>query len=185
MACPLPSLPLFPVYLFLPLQDRGSFFPQSLNLLTRESIPSFAPQCALKSHLRCFHCEPYYWLLHKDIFPIKYISDVSGHIGAISGIWRIKGVVFQSLKWNHMGSCLPIRLALDLTHVMGIWLINGVFQSYAHWPLDPAQRGHCFSFTNEVDFGFFLPQLEMCYILFLFKSLKLERTKLSETPAAK
>lgn len=82
-----------------------------------------------------------------------------------------------------MGSCLPIRLALDVTHVMGIWLINRVFQLCTHWPLDLAQRGCCFPFTNEVDFGFFLSWLEMYNILFLFKSLKSVRTKLSETPA--
>lgn len=108
----------------------------------------------------------------KGIFPIKDISGITGHIGAIFPIWRIKGVVFQSPKWNHMRSCLLIRLALDLTHVMGIWLINRAFQSYTHWPLDLAQRGHCFPFTNEVDFGVFLCQLQVCDILFLLKSLK-------------
>lgn len=121
----------------------------------------------------------------KTFFPIKDISGISGHTGTVFGIWRIKRVVFQFLKWNHMGSCLPVRLALDLTHVMGVWLINRVFQSCTHWPLDLAQRGHCFPFTNEVDFGFFLSWLEMCNILFLFKSLKPVRTKLSETPAGK
>lgn len=121
----------------------------------------------------------------KGIFPIKDISGISGHIGAIFPIWRIKGVVFQSPKWNHMRSCLLIRLALDLTHVMGIWLINRAFHSYTHWPPDPAQRGHCFPFANEVDVGVFLRPLQVCDILFLFKSLKSERTKLSETPAGK
>lgn len=121
----------------------------------------------------------------KGLFPIKDISGISGHTGAIFPIWRIKGVVFHSPKWNHMRSCLLIRLALDLTHVMGIWLINRAFQSYTHWPPDPTQRGHCFPFTNEVDVGVFLCQLQVCDILFLFKSLKSERTKLSETPAGK
>lgn len=121
----------------------------------------------------------------KGTFPIKDISGISGHIGAIFPIWRIKGVVFQSPKWNHMRSCLLIRLALDLTHVMGIWLINRAFQLDTHWPPDLAPRGHCFPSTNEADFGVSLCQLQVCDILFLFKSLKSERTKLSETPAGK
>lgn len=121
----------------------------------------------------------------KGIFPIKDISGISGHIGTIFPIWRIKGAVFQFPKWNHMRSCLLIRPALDLTHVMAIWLINRAFQSYTHWPPDLAQRGHCFPLVNEVDVGVSLCQLQVCDILFLFKSLKSERTKLSETPAGK
>lgn len=61
---PLPGLPFLPpslcLYLFLPIQAKGSFFPQPLNTLSREPRPqSLTPQCVLKSHLRCFHYEPY------------------------------------------------------------------------------------------------------------------------------
>lgn len=61
---PLPGLPFLPsslyFYLFLLIQAKGSFFSQPLNILSREPRPqSLTPQCVLKSHLRCFHYEPY------------------------------------------------------------------------------------------------------------------------------
>lgn len=60
------------LYLFFPIQARGSFFPEPLNLLSRESrLQSFSPQYVLKSHLRSFHYEPYYWLLNERHFSYK------------------------------------------------------------------------------------------------------------------
>ena len=64
-------LPSLCLYLFLPIQAKGSFFPQPLNVLSRVQTPSLTPQCILKSHLRYFHYEPYYWLLNERHFSYK------------------------------------------------------------------------------------------------------------------
>lgn len=93
----------------------------SLSASSPESpSQSFAPQCVLKSHLRCFHHEPITDCSVKDIF--SYKTHFRHQWAHRSHIWHLEdqGGGISVLKWNHMGSYLPIRLALDMTHVMGI-----------------------------------------------------------------
>lgn len=60
---------------------------------------SLAPPCVLKSHLRCFHHEPITDCSVKDICCYKtHFRHRWAHTGAMFGIERTKGVLFQS--WN-------------------------------------------------------------------------------------